>query len=271
MGLAASQARKQLLTARINNLELQIQMTNNMKIRYSMEKQALSKSYYKALTNTIGGYRDDRDNVQDLSFENLTRSLSIGNGKFSTMRFVNAGGFEVVRTIPTGYSDLSSKTVKKGNTNVSVATMISQIKNGTAQENEFDVSDTFPQELLGNILASDLSKLYIKDEETIISKDENLNNYSQAQLISMINNGALGIEHCSDYNKDLEGNIFSSVTLEEIGNDENETLRMTTFETILDKKKNNYETELTAAQTEMDDLNNFIKNAIEKGFKVQIG
>jgi hypothetical protein len=92
MGLAASQARFLLLTARKNDLEYRSQMISHRRLMLATQTEELAIKYSKALSNrklTLTATDSEDKTVQlDLSFKNITEDYLIQN---SSKKFVITG------------------------------------------------------------------------------------------------------------------------------------------------------------------------------------
>ena len=80
MGLAASQARLLMLTARIHDVEYQAQMIQSEKLQLALQEDEVYRKYNEALDATTLTFTNDSGQLIPASFNNLCGEASIGNG-----------------------------------------------------------------------------------------------------------------------------------------------------------------------------------------------
>ena len=80
MGLAASQARLLMLTARIHDVEYQAQMIQNAKLQLATQEDEVYRKYTEALDATTLTFTNDQGTLVPASFNNLCGPGSINNG-----------------------------------------------------------------------------------------------------------------------------------------------------------------------------------------------
>lgn len=80
MGLAASQARLLMLTARIHDVEYQAQMIQSAKLQLATQEDEVCRKYTEALDATTLTFTNDQKNVVAANFNNLCGLASINNG-----------------------------------------------------------------------------------------------------------------------------------------------------------------------------------------------
>ncbi len=115
MGLASSQARLLLITARKSDLEYRSQMISQRKIMLAMQTETLATTYSQSLSNrklTHTYYVDGNDNKaykEDLKYATVIAQNGLGSGSYSIV--VDAAGNLVVPTgsngspeLPTGFT-----------------------------------------------------------------------------------------------------------------------------------------------------------------------
>lgn len=79
MGLAASQARLLMLTARIHDVEYQAQMIQNAKLQLAVREDAVYRKYTEALDATTLTFTNDQG-IVPANFNNLCGTASVNNG-----------------------------------------------------------------------------------------------------------------------------------------------------------------------------------------------
>ena len=80
MGLAASQARLLMLTARIHDVEYQAQMIQSAKLELALQEDEVYRKYTEALDATTLTFTNDQGALIPASFNNLCGEASINNG-----------------------------------------------------------------------------------------------------------------------------------------------------------------------------------------------
>ena len=80
MGLAASQARLLMLTARIHDVEYQAQAIQNAKLQLATQEDEVYRKYTEALDATTFIFRDDQGTMVPANFNNLCGLASVTNG-----------------------------------------------------------------------------------------------------------------------------------------------------------------------------------------------
>lgn len=80
MGLAASQARLLMLTARIHDVEYQAQMIQNAKLQLAIKEDEVYRKYNEALDATTLTFTTDTGAIVPASFNNLCGPASVDNG-----------------------------------------------------------------------------------------------------------------------------------------------------------------------------------------------
>ena len=80
MGLAASQARLLMLTARIHDVEYQAQMIQSAKLQLAIQEDEVYRKYNEALDATTLTFTNDQGALIPASFNNLCGEASINNG-----------------------------------------------------------------------------------------------------------------------------------------------------------------------------------------------
>ena len=87
MGLAASQARLLMLTARIHDVEYQAQMIQSAKLQLATQEDEVYRKYTEALDATTLTFTNDQGNIVAANFNNLCGLASINNGLFKNYVF----------------------------------------------------------------------------------------------------------------------------------------------------------------------------------------
>ena len=80
MGLAASQARLLMLTARIHDVEYQAQMIQSAKLQLATQEDEVYRKYTEALDATTLTFTNDQGTLVPANFNNLCGLASINNG-----------------------------------------------------------------------------------------------------------------------------------------------------------------------------------------------
>ncbi len=92
MGMAASQSRLLMLTARIHDVEYQAQMIQNAKIQLATQEDEVYRKYTEALDATTLTYKDMQGNRIPASYNNLAGVGSIGNNIAGDKQYVFRDG-----------------------------------------------------------------------------------------------------------------------------------------------------------------------------------
>ena len=107
MGLAASQARLLMLTARIHDVEYQAQMIQSAKLQLATQEDEVYRKYTEALDATTLTFTNDKGSIVPANFNNLCGLASIDNGL--NKNYVFRTGDDDRLIVPTdiynGYSD----------------------------------------------------------------------------------------------------------------------------------------------------------------------
>ena len=88
MGLAASQARLLMLTARIHDVEYQAQMIQSAKLQLATQEDEVYRKYTEALDATTLTFQDMQGNRIAASFNNLAGEGSINNNIAGNQRYI---------------------------------------------------------------------------------------------------------------------------------------------------------------------------------------
>lgn len=103
MGLAASQARLLLLTAKNDKLELQAQQIETERLLLAQEQETIANEYSEATTNTIYTckvYEDGETQQQTLTLDSLAKSMTAGAGS-ATIIIADSNGNPLVKATAT--------------------------------------------------------------------------------------------------------------------------------------------------------------------------
>ena len=110
MGMAASQARLLMLTARIHDTEYQAQMIQSAKLQLATQEDEVYRKYNEALDATTLTFTNDNKEIIPATFNNLCGTGSINNGMYGK-NFVFRSGDDDKLIVPDdiyeGYQDFT--------------------------------------------------------------------------------------------------------------------------------------------------------------------
>ena len=108
MGMAASQARLLMLTARIHDVEYQAQKIQSAKLELATQEDEVYRKYNEALDATTLTFRSDEGSLIPATFNNLCGLASINNGMFNKHYVFRTGDSDqliVPNDVYDGYKD----------------------------------------------------------------------------------------------------------------------------------------------------------------------
>ena len=239
MGLAASQARLLLLTARKSDLEFRAQQITNSEMILAMQTEEIAREYSNKLSNQTLKYINSADqteveitaaNLSDLSATGMKLQIIDENGQWQD--WVSDG----TKTI-TGYQDEDGNVITPDEYNT-----------------------------LGDDIKSNYKEIYVMNNET--------NNYSGPQILEGINGGTMRIVTAAGVEVDaINGTGFSVAydTSDDAQADaeyRSKTASIQIKEKRLQMDLQQVETQQKACDTEIESVKKVMDKNIEKTFKV---
>ena len=239
MGLAASQARLLLLTARKSDLEYRAQQITNSEMILAMQTEEVARTYSNKLSNQTLRYINSSDsteveitaaNLSDLSATGMKLQILDDNGQWQD--WVSNG----TKTI-TGYQDANGNTITVDEYN-----------------------------LLTDEDKANYKEMFVMNSET--------NNYSGPQILEGINGGTMRIVTSSGQEVDaINGTAFSVGynTADDAAADaeyRSKTAAIQIKEKRLQMDLQQVETQQKACDTEIDSVKKVMDKNIERTFKV---
>lgn len=240
MGLAASQARLLLLTARKSDLEFRAQQITNSEMILAMQTEEVAREYSNKLSNQTLKYINSADSTEtEITASNLAELSAMGmrlqvlgdDGKFKDW-------------VSNGKKEITNYTSKDGKTTISI--------------------DEY------NKLSDDAKKEY---KENFVMTGET-NNYSGPQILEGINGGTMQIVSASGKVIDaINGTGFSVAynTKDDAAADaeyRSKTAAIQIKEKRLQMDLQQVETQQKACDTEIDSVKKVMEKNIERTFKV---
>lgn len=268
MGLASSQARMLLLTARKSDLEYRSQMISQRKINLAMQTQELATKYSNSMSNRTMNFvyttSDGNAITEGLSYAGITanNNYAIGNYlvKTASGKYVYSGNTQEEQ-IQDFYKVALKRAESEGK--------ISEYTKTTTDDN-------------GNTTQSyDYSKLYqdYKDTMTCVPGLSNSEYFQDA-----LRNGGLFLAKAemsadNSYQSEFQNVSWSSVgtiqdSLDTTDDDqaqaeyEAKTLVLSNQDKMLDLELNQIETQHKAIETEYDNVKKVIEKNIEVSYKI---
>lgn len=267
MGLASSQARMLLLTARKSDLEYRSQMISQRKINLAMQTEALASKYSNSMSNRVMNFAftttESGTVTERLSYNGLTGENSKVTGDY----LVKTSGGKYV------YSGRDDEEARHDFVNIAMKLATADGKSGEynkyyeTKDGQTVVKD--PAGLLKALNEAYGSKMtYVKD----VQNDQ----YFQDSL----RNGGLYVEQ----KKEDNGGQYSSISWSSIGavqdvldtSDDAEaqaeyeakSIVLSTLDKQLDLELNQIETQHKAIETEYDSVKKVIQKNIEVSYKI---
>lgn len=270
MGLASSQARLLLLTARKSDLEYRAQAISQRKMNIAMQTQQLATEYSTALSNKVMKFVYFTDGQSGKEFtENLSYAGLIGENSAA------AGDF-LVKTVGGNYLITGDDTV------VNKASGMTERK-----ENEYRVAKKLAEadgtigsyKTVGELINAYKDKFeYIADANNSAYFQSALRNGSfylyQASNQQTVKNGDVEVTTC-EY-KSVAWSAIASIRDENDTSDDAEaeanyeakSLVLANQDKMLDLELQQIQTQHTAIETEYDSVKKVIENNIKVSFKI---
>lgn len=274
MGMAASQARLLMLTARLSDLELRAQAISNAKIRLSMQTAALSEQYVNSLSKqkmqVFNGVSNGANTYANASVNNLVSYsnplTSITTNNQYRLITNNAGNLVISQ------SDVNAVMGTNGSQDDYFQKMgVKRNNNG-----DWDTTDKSYQYYNTVFYA-------VKNQQTEVISDDNANDYNWLEQQVKNNNYKL-----SEYNPKGGTNglgAFENMSwntgdtnLQEVDDTSGNAAAEAKYEAdmykvqaqdkIFDMELKNIDTEHNATQTELDSVKKVIDKNIEHTFKM---
>lgn len=246
MGLAASQARFLLLTARKSDLEYRSQMISHRKLLLATQTQELAIKYSKALSNrklTLTTTNDEDETVQlNLSFKNITEDYLVQN---SAKKFVITGD-----DVDTDWNT------------------ITKLARLAGEEEEKRIEEATTEEAKSAIIQE-----YTAAGKVVPTKGLENEEYFQ----NSVRNGTLYI--CQNHNNSYEPISWDSLAvINDVLDTSDDAMAQAEYEaqslilknqdTMLDLELKQIDTQHNAVQTEMDSVKKVIEENIKATFKI---
>ncbi len=278
MGMAASQARLLMLTARLSDLELEAQMLSNAKIRLSVQSEGISTTYSAALNNKR--FVEETDNKTPVNANVLTGygADAMNLTEAQMILKTSAGKVIVSQKVGDAYS------AAKGSFETFLNSFgLTSIKPPLVDPGDTPI-DPPPKYTYDEGQMTYYQNIYneIGSKGSQVESDANLNSYSW--LHDQLTSGNISIEkYDTTANKNKGG--FVDISWNSNQSDinevydttddapatatfESEMSKINTTEKMIDLKLKNIDTEHTALQTEYDSVKKVIDKNIERTFKI---
>ena len=260
MGLAASQARILLLTAKNDSLELQAQLISNERLLLSQEQEGIANKYSDATSNTV--YKClvndplDKDNktgstTKVMTLESLAESYSGGTGEKIYVKygdkFIGASAvFDASKKEPWSITYYSADADGNGETKLSSEDPLVTAFNSSGANS-----------ILQTLARNEKIEIYVEAPETDSSESNNDTNIGGKQYVRKSPESLTNV-HSEYYTEDdaaAQAEYQAAMS------------RVNTLDKKLENKLNQVETQKKAVESEMDSVNQIIKSNIERTFK----
>lgn len=259
MGLAASQARLLLLTARKSDLEYRAQCITNTEMVLAMQTEAVARKYSEAISNTAIFYTTSeggRTVQQCLKSDNLAM-LAIGYRLAFNQKDANGKYIEFSQDGSAPYFEVTSP--------------IYQL-----DENNKEDPNTKPTYTAGMHISYTQYDLLTDEQKAKCKKGDNqyTNAYDETELLEMINNGTLVILDSNDEVISLSGNnkfteaYYTDDDAAAEAEYKRETASIQVKEKRLQMELNQIEAQQKACDTEIESVKKVMDKNIERTFKV---
>lgn len=264
MGLASSQARMLLLTARKSDLEYRAQMISQRKINLAMQTQELATQYSQSMSNRVMKFNyanvDGVAQYEKLSYAGITANnadyvgdylVKTATGKYAVTDEIDAlkVAEKVYNASGTREVDLSSMTAEEKN---QLLTDFQKEYGQFAVISALDNADYF-QDALRN------GGLYLYKNEQTTGTDEEGNTINITTGYNSVSWSSCG---CIADSLDTEDDAQAEAEYE------SKTLVLANQDKMLDLELNQIETQHKAIETEYDSVKKVIEKNIEVSYKI---
>lgn len=254
MGLAASQARLLLLTAKNDALELAAQMVEQERLILAQEQETIAQEYSDKTTNQIYVARvtnaDGSTSEETLTLDTLAKSLGVTGGEGKAIVIADANGNPIVGAYvddkdgdnkvkyfdPESGNDMDSNNITEAlNTNGYNTALQLGLQNGAYQ---LYVQDTNTEHKTGELT----SRKFNKDDGFYVRKATDSLDGVRSRYYTEDDAAAQ-----AEYNTAMA--------------------RVNTLDTRLENKLNQIETQKTAVEQEMESVDSLVQSNIERTFQ----
>ena len=244
MGLAASQARLLLLTARKSDLEYRAQQITNTEMILAMQTEQIAREYSLKISNQAVFY-------QDPSGEQLSTCLSA-----STLLAMGAGNYKILEYSDGNWFEWRSDSAN----NTTTERLYTNDEGKTISE---AIWETLPEDEKATYHASGTAQYTPAN-----------NDYNALELLECLQNGTLKIVNAAGEDVTLSGNnnFYTGYYTDDDAAAEAEyqtkTASIQVKEKRLQNELNQIETQQKACDQEIDSVKKIIEKNIERTFKV---
>ena len=252
MGLAASQARLLLLTARKSDLEFRAQQITNSEMMLAMQTEQVAREYSIKISNQAIFYTDGSSADQATQCLSAADIALLGAGGMFTLYELGADGmWHEWTSTPTTTTE---KTYKNADGDVITESQYNHLEDAE-KGNWTEILDAS-----GN-------------PQTTTNTTKGCN-YNELQLLEGIKNGTLKIMNAKGEEMSLSGNngftqsYYTDDDREAEAEYEQKTASIQVKEKRLQNDLNQVETQQKACDTEIDSVNKVLEKNIERTFKV---
>ena len=275
MGLAASQARLLLLTAKNDALELQAQNVEQERLLLAQEQETIAQEYSDKTTNTIYTCRvfeNGETQQQTMNLETLAKSLSQG-GEGVSIVIADAKGNPIARATAIGETEDGDVAVGEYQMEYEINVGGTMVKT-TATNNVIEaLRVNGSNSPLQTGLANGSYQLWIEDTSETANEDSTDLIVGSSGVIGHGEDAVVDAESKFYVRKSLES--LSTVTSRYYTEDDaaaqaeynTAMAKVNTLDTRLENKLNQIETQKKAVEQEMESVDSLIQSNIERTFQ----
>lgn len=245
MGLAASQARLLLLTARKSDLEYRAQQITNTEMMLAMQTEQIARNYSIKISNQALFYTNASSADQSTQSLSAADIADLAEGGMFTLYELGEDG--LWHEWSAGQTSVTEKTYKNADGDVITESQYNNMDEAT--RSQYQEAGTTTTSLPGA-------------------------KYNELQLLEGIKNGTLKIMNAKGENMDLSGNngftqsYYTDDDRAAEAEYEQKTAEIQVKEKRLQNDLNQVETQQKACDTEIDSVKKVMEKNIERTFKV---